>query len=57
MVVGYKVIKSGGETPDSIAHLEFNTFDDAYNKLFFVCKGDQEEMNKYYIEKLWKIKL
>lgn len=57
MVVGYKVVKSGGETPDSIARLEFNTFDDAYNKLFFVCKGDQEEMNKYYIEKLWKIEL
>ena len=56
-MVGYKVVKSGGETPDSIANLEFNTFDDAYNKLFFVCKGEQNEMNKYYIEKLWKIEL
>ena len=57
MVVGYKVIKSEGETPDSIAHLEFKSLSDAYNKLFFVCKGNQEEMNKYYIEKLWKIEL
>lgn len=57
MVVGYKLIKSGGETPDEIAYLEFKTLSDAYNKLFFVCKGDPDEMNKYYIEKLWKIKL
>ena len=56
-MVGYKLVRSGGENPDSIAHLEFNTLNDAYNKLFFVCKGDPEEMNKYYIEKLWKIEL
>jgi len=57
VVVEFRVNRSDGETPELIAKREFKTFDDAYNTLVVVCNGDKDEMNKYYIEKIWRIKL